>query len=510
MDNADPLTLRAEKVFETYRRREYQQAFEEGSRLVRDETLTTISLGPVLLGIVGHLGGLFAGTAAAETATAALKERLAAAPDAMASVRATVGARIREEVVHCAAAQDYRRIGALDGLARLLFPELAPAAGTTKGLCPLAPPSDHDGPESASHKSIPKALVKESEKRSPRPVIVAYCERTHPANPHSRLHEIGPLIVAAMSRYGWQPIFYGLRTLDDPTLLAADWSALLDLCRHHRPDALMVQELRPDSAPDGLMSAFIAALRREVPGIKLTGLYGDPWDRDRWNALTEAARHLDRLWAPFPSLALWQHPALRDKVMTPPFPHEGLGGFSIPAPTRGNGARGLTLSFVGGVDSANWGRGLWLAELKRAGVPVRITVTKRVSDGLPALESYRRYLKTLAATGCALNFSLRADGSRIATGRAFEAILAGALLVQEACPDIDSYFTPGEHFLSFTTVADLTEIGRQLATQAEPLLALRRRAFDFFQEHYRDECIIDHLERQLFTPPAEAPKHIRL
>jgi hypothetical protein len=470
-------------AFEAYRQRQPEPALAAALRL-RAEGRTD----PLVLGIIAHLGAEFGAESAAEEALAALGTQPAAL---IAELRATVGARLRESLVWAGNRRDDRRVESLAALAALLFPELC---------APIQALGEPGQPFDLEPRANPRLLSFEApppgQPHRPRPVVVAVCERTHPANPRSRRHEIGPLLVAAMESYGWRPQFLPLSTLDDPLLIAGDWRRLLACCRGHRAEAVVIQDFRADSLPPATVAEFGAELRAACPGIRIIGLYLDPWDRGRWPGIAAAAPFADRLWSRFPAVELWQRPELAGRMLFIPLPHEGNGQYPPPA-----AGRGLILSFVGGIDASNWPRALWLSALRRAGVPCRTTVTHRVEDELPALESYRRYMKGLAAGGAALNFATRLDGSRIATGRVFEAILSGALLVEEAAPEVEYYFTPNRHYLSFATLGELLALARRFRTEPERMQAIRRQGWEFFQSRYRDRALIGYLDRALFFAP---------
>jgi spore maturation protein CgeB len=93
---------------------------------------------------------------------------------------------------------------------------------------------------------------------------------------------------------------------------------------------------------------------------------------------------------------------------------------------------------------------------------------------------------------------MRPDQSRIVTGRTFEAILAGALLAQEANPDMDYYFVSGEHYLSFSTFPELRAIARFIAEHPDDAEHIRRTGNAYGKATYNDDKLIGHLDRRLF------------
>ncbi len=470
-------------TFELYRARDYYPALMLAGRLRRCGFIH-----PVALGIEAHLGLVLGSGDDLTVVLDQLEGAVSSAPAAdLTWLAASVGARVREEVISASEKQNHDRVNGLFKIVRFIFPSLCD--GLIEQFIADRIPEAKPSRPLLTFERPPK------DGRRSRSVVVAVSERFHPANPQSRLLDIGPLIVAALDGYGWKTAFYGLQSLSDRPLIQRDWDALLRLCRDHQAEAVFIQEFLPDTiSPDDLAS-FTSALRRACPGLQVVALYFDPWDRQRWPAIRAAAEVVDRIWAPWPSLALWSGETLREKVMFLPIPHEGLGGYSGPSRSRG-----MILSFVGGVDSANWPRAFWLSSLKKAGVPLRVTITQRRDNQMPPLESHRAYMKSLGAAGCALNFSRRLDGSKILTGRTFEAILAGALLVQERTEDVDYYFTSNEHYLEFSTVGDIIQINEMIRREPEKIMEMRWRAFRHYQAHYSGAQIAACLDKLLFYP----------
>jgi spore maturation protein CgeB len=100
---------------------------------------------------------------------------------------------------------------------------------------------------------------------------------------------------------------------------------------------------------------------------------------------------------------------------------------------------------------------------------------------------------------------MRPNLSRILTGRFFETVLAGALLIQEETPEMDHYLVAGEHFLAFRTVSELRAIVRFIAEHPEQAEAIRRQGNAFARARYNDEALIASLDAHLFhTPGAQA------
>jgi hypothetical protein len=419
--------------------------------------------------------------AAAEPLLTALEAQLAAGGEPLRAGLQPLLFEVRRQAVRLVGARDFARLEGLRRLAGLLIPELAALFSPARSPAP--------DPEALAARRLVFARPAPGAPRRPWRVVVAASLDFYPGTPGSRRHEIGPLIAAACTGQGWPATFYGRRSFSEAATVAEDCRQMLALCREQSAELLVLQGFEDPGFP-----AFAAELRAARPGLRIIGIALDPWERRQWPAMTAAVDHLDFLWSHFPALALWQHPAFRDKTLFVPFPHQGLAaGRPLPEPRR------LALSFVGGIDHANWHRALWLGALKSAGVVLRHTLTNRASDDQPALVSYDQYLRQLGQSGAVLSFAMRTDGTRIATGRVFEALAAGALLVQEQSADVEAFLTPERHYLSFTTLGDLAALAGRLRSEPEAVAEIRHRGRALFLESYADAAIIGHLEYRLNT-----------
>ena len=209
--------------------------------------------------------------------------------------------------------------------------------------------------------------------------------------------------------------------------------------------------------------------------------------------MRRTAPDVDVLWATAPAMPHWRDTVFAGKLLQAPLAHAGnLRPPSLAAPAR--------ISFVGGLMGYNWHRVFWRAAAIAEGLPIDWQLSAHLTDGLPPLDSYALYIDRLAASGCSLNLAMRPDLSRVITDRSFEALLAGALLVQEAASDLDYFLVDGEHYLAFDSFADLRAIAELVKTQPETLQAIRRAGHEFAVSRYADEKLIGYLDALLFHP----------
>lgn len=328
--------------------------------------------------------------------------------------------------------------------------------------------------------------------RQPRKVLIAMRERVFPKKADSRLFDFGLLIGSAMGAYGWQAWHFPMKYLD----LADDYRQILEQCEQRDVDVLMIDDhIISENPQHSARAAMLQRLRTLKPRMKIVAIHLDPWAVPP-ESLVGASEQMDALWAPHPTMPVWQHPALARKMLFMPFP---LGG-QCPAPTTPLPTR---LTFTGAALGYNWHRVFWAAGITQ-GLEIEANLSMHVDDGLPPLESHARYMDRIEKAGISVNFSMRPNMSRVLTARAFESIMAGALLVQEETDEIHAYFIAGEHYLSFDTARDLRAVTRFIRERPQEAEAIRRRGNAFARDRYSDEKIIGYLDKALFHSESAA------
>jgi hypothetical protein len=323
--------------------------------------------------------------------------------------------------------------------------------------------------------------------RVARNTVVAMRERIFPQNPGSRLLDIGPRFADAANRYGWPATFCPM-TFGN---LSLDFQTIFDCCRETAAEVLLIDDHFIESEPThAFRRQWIAALRQAVPGIKVVALYLDSW-QIRPDFLRRTAPDVDVLWATTPDMRHWQDATFAGKVLQAPLAHGGiLRPPSAAPPTH--------ISFVGGLMGYNWHRVFWRAAAIAEGLPIDWQLSAHLNDGLSPLDSYAAYMDRLAASGCSLSLAMRPDLSRIITDRSIEALLVGALLVQETVRDLDYFLVAGEHYLEFDSLAGLRAIVERVKSHPETLQAIRRAGHEFASSRYGDEKLIGYLDALLF------------
>ena len=330
--------------------------------------------------------------------------------------------------------------------------------------------------------------------RQKRTVVVATSDYTVPGDRRSLPNAMGPRLMAAMAGYGWNTISAAIRSLHDPEIVAADRRAIVNACVETGADALFISETGLDLVPAEISLGFIAELRTRLPRLVIVMFMVDAWFERRWPVLKEAAARADFIWSPSPAVALWREPQFRGKMLFYPIP---LGPPQTFPPLGPPLADGMRLSFTGSLGLFNYTRAYWLAALHKHGVDLHQDMSSLKADALPPLVSYDRYLKRLGTTGCSLNLTMRTFGARALVYRTFEAPWAGALMVEEDNDDVHHFFTPNEHFLTFSTFPELLEIVALIRDHPQMVNEIRRRGHAFAGQRYSDERVIGGIDLAL-------------
>jgi virginiamycin A acetyltransferase len=444
-------------------------------------------------GIGGALFGDVAAEADGRTTLQAVMDGLSA--DKQSTIyNDIIGKSIPQLIYHFFTQGDYTTVVKLMEIIKAGIPALRPIFDLSQDL----PPLDIDAYRRQGRdraKLIPfPGPPKDAPKKKRRAVVAIrhYFLLVNPDN--SRLCDMGPRAVEAMNRYGWDAVYYGMKFLNP----YQDYLEIAEACRQHNAEVLIIDDnvIQIEQVRPWRMN-MLQQLRRDLPDIKIVSAYFDPWMLQSIDIM-DASTAVDLVWTASPSLPLWRHPEFADKVYMAPMP-PGLDFNPTLNPLRHQ------MTFAGGVMGYNWHRALWLGSSTFKGLPVEQQLSTHKPDGLPVLESYANYMQRLADATWSLNFSMRADLSRILTGRVFETTLSGALLVEEWSPEIDHYFVAGEHFFSFTSFAELTAITRFIESNPDEAEAIRRRGFDFARETYGDRPVIAGLEYALYHRERRPP-----
>ncbi|MEO5350054.1 MAG: glycosyltransferase [Magnetococcus sp. YQC-3] len=325
--------------------------------------------------------------------------------------------------------------------------------------------------------------------RQQRRVLVVLREYIFPNKSWSRPFDIGPRTLSAMNAYGWQTHFFPLKGED----MIAEANAIVELVRQEQFELLVLDDdIMLKVMP--LRVDLLARLQGIHPSLKIISCLLDAWELDP-DLLRVCIAAVDGVWTmDAPSRPIWQEPGIAGKVIQLPFPFLEENYLPPGAPLTGEP------QFFGSISGYNWHRAFWIPAFEQARLPVKSIVATHETDGLSALASFSIYMRALANATCCINLSMRANQHCTVTGRSFETMFSGALLLQETSSDMYRYFIPGEHYLEFATLPELAAIIRFIQEHPEEAEAVRQRGNAFIHEHYSDEKIIGAFDKLLFFP----------
>jgi len=355
----------------------------------------------------------------------------------------------------------------------------------------VAPAPVLDSNAFQSMNSKPSKLIKfqgPPEGAATRPVrtVVAMRDLVFPQNPKSRTQDHLFRMSNAMSEYGWAVTSVPMKFLN----VFDDYNAIISACENSDAELLIIDDLYILQQTNlKIRETFIHSLRTKLPGVKIVSWLFDPWEIDD-QTIINTAKDLDAVWSCFPSMKVWEDPSLKSKTIFVLVPHAGYSG----SPTT---PLGETMSFVGSVAGYNWHRGFWKATAD-LGIPLEIDLSPHSDDGLSVKDSYFAYMKRLESGSCTLNFSMRPNLARTFTGRCAEAIISGALLIQESTEDMDYYFEAGKHYMSFGTLTELRSISNFIIQDKIGAEKIRTAGNEYANQHYTDYKLVSYLDRAIF------------
>ncbi|MBF0296090.1 MAG: glycosyltransferase family 1 protein [Magnetococcales bacterium] len=315
---------------------------------------------------------------------------------------------------------------------------------------------------------------------------------------------MGARVAAGMRAYGWE-----VERMARPATAQAR-AEVVQACVRADVEVLVMEMMQVDES----IWHLLTKLRAWKPSLRIVLFTTDAWTLHRrilgdttpvTNGSVEThmqagikalAGLVDVFWeCDMPSLAMWREPEFRRKVLHAPLPH------GVPPRAPEHPLRPL-LFFAGGYKGYTWPRAFWLAGAPGWGLPIEARPHSTETDGLPILDSYAIHFQRLAEATCCLNLTMRENMRCIVTHRAFEAPLAGALLLNEqgANADMERFFVAWEHYLPFETLADLRAILRFITEHPRQAETIRRNGCAFAQEHYGDDKLVGYLDAFLDDP----------
>jgi hypothetical protein len=148
--------------------------------------------------------------------------------------------------------------------------------------------------------------------------------------------------------------------------------------------------------------------------------------------------------------------------------------------------------------SLNRARDIYVDLLRSYGLEGFYCIHDRSTMAAPDAEQYRALL---ASSRLVFNNGYITSAESILTGRLFETILAGSVVMEEAGSDAARLFVPFVHFVPFANIHQLVGFSQFLLKHPDRRVAIASRALAWSKEHLPTKAFWSHLWARL-TPKA--------
>jgi hypothetical protein len=267
--------------------------------------------------------------------------------------------------------------------------------------------------------------------------------------------------------------------LDSAVMLACDFrghdeeveahmAKLASTIRRDRPDVVIMDNCHPITYR-GLSPDLMGELKREL-GFRLVSLMRDS---HKYTA------GILGCWKPICDSVVLFDPCS-------PFLKDDLDGKVIVLPvfamhqTSGRHAqlnRGML--FMG---SANFvGRQALLAVLQSEDFEFTVITGEDRAREAPHMEAY---IEVLRRAGAVLNIAAHSAEDFLVTGRVWETISIGGVLVEQSNPATDCFFTPYRHYLPWRNLEDVVHLDHFIRDHPDQAARIAREAHDWALGHY--------------------------
>ena len=225
-----------------------------------------------------------------------------------------------------------------------------------------------------------------------------------------------------------------------------DWK-LLNTCRAVQPDAIILSSYSPQNYKQPSVET-IRILRKDW-GIPIIAIWWDTCNNGFWESIQPVLSYVDvnvvmdnpllnfidkeksescykrflPLWTPFDPLIYFNEGFTRD----------------------------INVSFLGQANGYRSHRMKYIQHLRRNNLPIYCSLVSQTKQ-----LSRNKYVEILKKSKIVLNFSYSVDSHQL-KARVFEAMLCGAMLMENESPQTRCYFTPGKDYVSFDSEDDLVD-----------------------------------------------------
>lgn len=267
----------------------------------------------------------------------------------------------------------------------------------------------------------------------------------------------------------------------DLTLFGSERLRISDAERSRRIDAMAcrLRTVRPQvlildccwpPTPGHLDPLGLIALKAEI-GCRVLCLFRDAHSSildyiRHWTAAADGVVFFD----PLSSALLPKNSDIACKAIA--FPVPVLMANPVPLPSRG-------LLFIGSL--AQYHRSMLIGALLVAGLDFTAIVG---NERLRLAPDYDAYSKLLASSRAVLNIAVHHEHERLVTGRCWETIAVGGLLLEQAGSGLNRFFAPYRHYIPWTSHGDIATAYRFLEREDELRQAMIASAQNWAARHY--------------------------
>jgi hypothetical protein len=250
-----------------------------------------------------------------------------------------------------------------------------------------------------------------------------------------------------------------------------------------RPDILLVDANFIGQA-NSLQPVHLAAYRAR--GLRIAAVMGDLYDTrpnllDHWGLGCDVMIYFNSCTSHAGATMY------RDKAMYwPGLPFEDSMFKPLAAAERS-----IDLCVIG---SLNRGREYYAKIMEGSGFPGLYLVHDRTAEKALPVSDYRAHL---CRSRMVFNNGTITANQRILTGRVFETIYAGALLLEESGNDIDQLYVPWVHYLPFANVHQLTALAQYVQAREDIRQAMTQRALEWTRTHFAPAGFWQHVRARL-------------
>lgn len=259
---------------------------------------------------------------------------------------------------------------------------------------------------------------------------------------------------------------------------------LVQLILETKPDLVVFDNLGCTYEKDGYLDkkAYRAVFEhlKSIHPFRLAVFYPDSWTEESIESIEFVSAFANVVWH--------QNSDLGVKAASTDPKRGELFLSVIPYPdalfSAASTSKSLDAVFLGSVFAYNCPRAVWLMLIQEKRIPCAINLSNHTVSGSAAGASVEDYVSFLGKVRIMVNFSARSVSRKIMTGRAWEAILAKSLLLEEDNEEIKRFFVPFVHYVPFQNIHELEAYIDFFNRHESFRQSMAERAFTWFKRNY--------------------------